>query len=189
MARPKSDEKRKAILDAALRVIAERGMADAPTSAISKAAGVAEGTLFTYFKTKEELMNALYLDMRMEFNQYLAGFPYQGTARSRLRYIWNTYLDLCVMHPERLRVLTQLRASGKLFKESEKPSLALIEVLNATRDAVEGNELRNAPPEYLVLMFRAQAEITVEFINANPERAAECRALGFRMLWKGLAGE
>ncbi len=63
MSRPKSDDKRIAILEAALRVFAERGNLSAPTSAISKAAGVAEGTLFTYFKSKDDLINELYRDI------------------------------------------------------------------------------------------------------------------------------
>jgi len=189
MARPKSDEKRKAILDAALRVCSERGIADAPTSAISRAAGVAEGTIFTYFATKDELMNALYLEMRQEFSRHLEDFPYQGDARTRLRYIWDKYLDLGTTHPERLKVLAQLRASGKLFKDDEPPAPALVELLSATREAVEGKGLREAPAEYLVLMVRAQAEITIEFITTNPECREECSEMGFRMLWNGLTGE
>ena len=50
MARPKSEDKRNAILDAATRVFAESGLSAAPTSEISKQAGVAEGTLFTYLE-------------------------------------------------------------------------------------------------------------------------------------------
>jgi uncharacterized alpha-E superfamily protein len=41
-------------------LFAERGIGHTPTSAISAAAGIAEGTLFTYFKTKDELINELY---------------------------------------------------------------------------------------------------------------------------------
>jgi AcrR family transcriptional regulator len=188
LARPKSDDKRKAILDAALRVFAEHGIADAPTSAISKAAGVSEGSLFTYFKTKNDLMNAVYLHLRMEFSHYLTDFPYRGDARTRLRYIWDKYLELGALQPGRLKVLAQLRASGKLFKENEPPAVAILEVLNASREAA-GGELRNAPPEYLVLMVRAQAEATIEYSNANPESRADCREWGFRMLWHGLAGD
>lgn len=60
MARPKSEDKRNAILDAATRLFAERGLAAAPTSEISNWAGVAEGTLFTYFRPKDDLINSLY---------------------------------------------------------------------------------------------------------------------------------
>ena len=55
MSRPRSEDNRIAILEAALCVFAERGNLSAPTSAISKAASVAEGTLFTYFKSKDDL--------------------------------------------------------------------------------------------------------------------------------------
>ena len=65
MARPKSEDKRNAILDAATRVFAERGLAAAPTSEISRRAGVADGTLFTYFKTKDDLINALYREIKL----------------------------------------------------------------------------------------------------------------------------
>ena len=60
MARPKSDDKREAILQAATRLFAIRGLSATPTSAISNAAGIAEGTLFTYFSTKTDLCNAAY---------------------------------------------------------------------------------------------------------------------------------
>ena len=53
-------------------LFAERGIGHAPTSAIAAAAGVAEGTLFTYFKTKDELLNELYRELtRRGVSEYL----------------------------------------------------------------------------------------------------------------------
>jgi AcrR family transcriptional regulator len=189
MARPRSEKKRQAILDAALRIFAERGVACSPTSAISKAAGVAEGTLFTYFKTKDELMLELYLELRSGFSRALTDFPHLEDARTRLRYVWDKYLEYGAAHPEHLRVLAELRAPGKSFRENEKPVLAFIEVLKAVREAVGGNGLRQAPPEYLVLLVRSQAETTHDFIRVHPEWAAVCTELGFKTVWKGLTGE
>ncbi len=186
MARPRSGDKQKAILDAALGICAERGIGGAPTSAISKRAGIAEGSLFTYFKTKDELLNELYVTLRRQFSQRLTDFPHGSDARTRLRYIWDRYLELGAEHPEQLKVLAQLRVSGKLFRENEPPNFALVELMRATTEASEGGKLHGLPQEYLVLMVRAQAEITVEFINAHPESAEVCSQLGFEMLWKGL---
>jgi AcrR family transcriptional regulator len=176
-------------LEAAVRVFAERGIANSPTSAISTAAGIAEGSLFTYFKTKDELLGELYRELRMEFSRHLADFPHSESARTRLKFIWDRYLILGAQHPEQLKVLAQLRASGKLFKENEEPGFAFVAVLNATHDIAVENELRDAPPEYLVLMMRAQAEMTIEYINAHPENAELCRELGFKLVWSGLAGK
>jgi AcrR family transcriptional regulator len=189
VARPRSGDKQKAILDAALRICAERGIGAAPTSAISKAAGIAEGSLFTYFKTKEELLNELYATLRRGFSQHLPDFPHGQDARTRLRYIWDKFLDLGRRHPEQLKVMAQLRASGRLYRENETPNFALVELIKASGEAVQGNELSNVPPEYLVLMVRSQAEITIEFINAHPESAQLCREMGFKILWNGLTGK
>src|SRR3712207_5440460 len=63
--RPTSD-KRAALLDAALRLIARSGLHAVPTSAVAREAGVAHGTLFLYFPTKEALLNALYLELLAE---------------------------------------------------------------------------------------------------------------------------
>jgi AcrR family transcriptional regulator len=50
------------ILDAALQLFQENGLEGTTTKQISKKAGIAEGTLFNYFKTKEDL--ALYFFQR-----------------------------------------------------------------------------------------------------------------------------
>ena len=63
MTRPRSEDKQIALLEAATAVVAEQGLG-APTSLIAKRAGVAEGTLFRYFPTKDGLLNALYLDIK-----------------------------------------------------------------------------------------------------------------------------
>src|SRR5271163_2779566 len=65
MPRPKDEEKRIAILEAATRIIVTQGLS-APTMGIAKEAGVANGSLFTYFETKTDLFNQLYLELKTE---------------------------------------------------------------------------------------------------------------------------
>ena len=70
------EKTKRAILQAALELFAQKGFYQTTTSAISRKAGIAEGTLFNYFETKEDL--ALYF-----FEQELAGIIewYQGNRR------------------------------------------------------------------------------------------------------------
>lgn len=188
MSRPKSDDKRLAILDAALRVFAERGNLSAPTSAISEAAGVAEGTLFTYFKNKDDLVNQLYMHLRARFDQVLIGYPYRADAQTRLRHVWDRLIDRHLAHPELLTLLVQLRSSGRLIKENEVPTVAITESLSATRELVRGGKFENAPLELMVLMVRGQCEAVVGYIQAHPEQEAISRELGFQMILNGLEG-
>jgi AcrR family transcriptional regulator len=65
MARPRSEDKRDAIMSAAIKAIAVQGLS-APTSLIAKEAGVSNGSLFTYFETKADLLNQLYCELRAD---------------------------------------------------------------------------------------------------------------------------
>ncbi len=188
MARPRSDDKRRAILESAMDLFAERGIGHTPTSAISAAAGVAEGTLFTYFKTKDELINELYRELRKEMDREMVDYPFGADAHARLRYVWDRYLSLAMRFPKRLKVLQQLRVSGRLLKEAEAPNMTIVELLKTTREAAGMGGFHNASAEFLVLMFRAQAEATVEFIGAHKDLEAESRELGFSLVWRGLTG-
>src|ERR1700679_1339609 len=108
MARPKSEDKRNSVLDAATRLFAERGLTAAPTSEISKQAGVAEGTLFTYFKTKDDLINALYRELKLELaDAMMSNFPRKKNVRTRLQHVWDRYVKWGVANPEQQRVLRQ----------------------------------------------------------------------------------
>jgi len=189
LARPKSDKKRQAILDAAVELFAERGIAHAPTSAISSSAGVAEGTLFTYFKTKDELLNELYREMRKEIDREMADYPFSADVRTRLRFVWDRFLDLAEKYPKRLKVQQQLRSSGRLLKGAEAPNMVIKELLRASKEGADAGGLKGVSPEYLVLMFRAQAEATAEFIAAHREMKVDSRELGFKLVWRALSGQ
>jgi AcrR family transcriptional regulator len=189
MSRPKSSAKRTAILEASVEVFAERGYAHTPTSAISKAAGVAEGTLFTYFDSKDELINELYRALRKEFDRELGDYPFDGDVRTRVRFIWDRLLSLAKVKPQRLRVIKQLRASGRLYKDADAPTLTLSELLRSTNEAAEGERLKAVSPELLVILFRAQAEATVDYIAAHPGEESKASEAGFFLFWRGLTGQ
>ena len=105
MARLKSEDKRNFILSAATEVFAERGLA-APTAAITAVAGVAEGTLFTYFRTKDELVNALYREIKLELaDAMMSGFPRKASVRHRLQHVWNRYVEWGIANEKQHKVL------------------------------------------------------------------------------------
>jgi AcrR family transcriptional regulator len=190
VARPKSEDKRNAILDAATRVFAERGLTAAPTSEISKQAGVAEGTLFTYFNTKDDLINALYREIKLELaDAMMSGFPRKKSVRTRLRHVWESYLNWGVMNPEQRRVLSQLQVSGMLSKPSlEAGSAPFVEMQDMIRDAIEQHILRaDLPIELISKMLAASAEAAMDLIESKPAMANQYRNGGFEIYWAGIA--
>ena len=190
MARPKSEDKRNAILEAATRVFAERGLTAAPTSEISRRAGVADGTLFTYFKTKDDLINALYCDIKLELaDAMMSEFPRKKSVHTRVRHIWDRYVNWGVNNPGQRRVLAQLQVSGVLSKESiEAGSAPFVEMQNMIRNAVEQHILRaGLPIELISKMMAASAEATRDLIVLKPAMANKYRNGGFEIYWAGIS--
>ena len=190
MARPKSEDKRNAILEAATRIFAERGLTAAPTSEISKQAGVAEGTLFTYFRTKDDLINVLYREIKLELaDAMMSGFPRRKSVRARLRHVWDGYVNWGVTNPEQRKVLAQLQVSGTLTKESiEAGSAPFVEMQNMIRNAIEQHILRaDLPLELISKMLGALAEATMDLIVLKPAMANKYRNGGFEIYWAGIA--
>src|SRR6202049_730532 len=189
VARPKSDDKRNAIFDAATQVFAERGLTAAPTSEISKQAGVAEGTLFTYFKTKDDLINALYREIKLELaDAMMSGFPRKQRVRTRVRHVWDGYVNWGIANPKKRKVLAQLQVSEVLTKESrDAGSAPFVEFQIMIHDAIEQRVFRNdVPAELISKSLAALVEATIDLTVSKPSKANKYRDSGFQMFWAGI---
>ncbi|ARU59921.1 TetR family transcriptional regulator [Tumebacillus avium] len=60
-------EKHWQILEAAVKVFSEKGFSAARTSEVAKEAGVSEGTIFNYFKTKKDLLTSMVIPLVVRF--------------------------------------------------------------------------------------------------------------------------
>lgn len=188
MARSKSDLKRHALLAAATLVVAQGGLA-APTSAVSRAAGVAEGTLFAYFPTKDHLLNALYCQLKQELaTVMMADFPRQKSVRDRLRHVWNRYVEWGVSHSEAQKVLSLLIIWDGLTPESiELGSAPFAAIVRMAEEAVAQRIVRPLPQDFIAALMQSLAETTMGFIRRSPKQSSHFRDLGFESLWAAIA--
>ncbi len=189
MARPKSDDKRLAILDAAVKLFAERGPGSTPTAAISMAARVAEGTLFNYFATKEELVNAVYRTLKSEVAESLGrSSPTAADARLRFRHVWDRYIAWGISHPEKFRVLELLDASDSITEESRQiGQAALKEIERVAKDSIRKKRIRNTSLPYLAAVMTTLAETTITFAADNQQSRIDYSSAGFEIFWTGIA--
>jgi AcrR family transcriptional regulator len=189
VARPKSEDKRNAILDAATRLFAERGLAGAPTSEISKRADVAEGTLFTYFKTKDDLINSLYREIKLELaDAMMSDFPRKKNVRTRLQHVWDRYVKWGIANPAQRKVLAQLVVSDILTKDSREAGDApFVEIQTMIRDAIAERVFRDdLPVELVSKSLGALAEATMDLMGSHPTKANKYRDSGFQMFWAAI---
>src|SRR5437762_13657195 len=87
--------KRERILDAAIKVFAAEGFYNAKVSQIAQAAGVADGTIYLYFKSKDDLLINLFEDRMEMVNANLReAIDTESSAIARLKRIVRLHLEL-----------------------------------------------------------------------------------------------
>ena len=105
-ARQQSVDKRRMILDAAVRVFARRGFHHCRVSDVADEAGVAYGLVYHYFDSKEEILNTLFqerwqlmLDAIVEIDKR------EGTAREKLYLVASFIIDSYRHEPDLMKVI------------------------------------------------------------------------------------
>jgi TetR/AcrR family fatty acid metabolism transcriptional regulator len=119
-------EKYQRILDAAVEVIAERGYFKSPVSEIAKRAGVADGTVYLYFKSKDDVLRTA-IDRRFEtfYQQIADAFLTIPGPREQLEYIAQVHLESYQVNRSMAVLLqTEMRQSAKFIAEFSHRHLA-----------------------------------------------------------------
>jgi TetR/AcrR family fatty acid metabolism transcriptional regulator len=121
----RGNDKRERILAAAETVFARHGFFAARVAEIAKEAGVADGTIYLYFKSKDDLLISWFETRMKQVNEVLRVEIAEQAPRDQLRAFIKRYLQLVHDEPAAAEVLTiELRQSSKFMKEYENPQFA-----------------------------------------------------------------
>lgn len=131
------EDKSLRILDAAIRVFARKGFYNSTIADVAKAAEVAEGTIYLYFKNKDDLLISIFehsMDLFIqEVSHELEGVE---DPKEKIKKFLSLHLKLVQKNPELAQVLQiELRQSSKFMKEYEGGKFS--EYLNLVRSILE----------------------------------------------------
>jgi TetR/AcrR family fatty acid metabolism transcriptional regulator len=125
-------EKYQRILDAAVEVIAQNGYFQSPVSAIAARAGVADGTVYLYFKSKDDVLRTA-IDTTFErfYSQVEEAFRTMHGPREQLEYIARLHLESSsVNRSMAILMQTEMRQSARFIAEfSHKHLVRYIQVV------------------------------------------------------------
>ena len=130
-------DKREAILRAATQVFARNGYFNSKVADIAKAAGVADGTVYLYFKSKEEILHSIF-DVAMEeaISEGRKELETIQDPREKLRRIARLHLERLGADRDLAVVFqVELRGSTKFMEEFSAAGFA--EYLGMIRATIE----------------------------------------------------
>jgi TetR/AcrR family transcriptional regulator, fatty acid metabolism regulator protein len=174
----RNGDKRERILAAAERIFARHGFFAARVSEIAREAGVADGTIYLYFKSKDDLLISLFENRMKQVNDQLRRAIADQPPAAQLRAFIQTYLQLVSDEPTAAEVLTiELRQSSKFMKEYDNPQFAdFLRMLGGIiADGQARGELDAAIPSHIAarMIFGIVDELALAWVLAKqPLRAA-----------------
>lgn len=195
--------KRDIILEAALGLFIKQGFEKTPTSAISKTAQVATGTLFHHFKTKEDLISALYLDIKLNLkellinsiNQDILSNPdnmNQAFIEETFQSVWSSMIHWVLENPCKFKFLTQFSDSAHINSETrERVESAFSEWNTLFEKGQALGTFSNMPVELLVGLATNHIFTSCEFLLVNPSiwQNEDFQQQLFRSCWTQLTSE
>ncbi|PKN51848.1 MAG: hypothetical protein CVU55_10405 [Deltaproteobacteria bacterium HGW-Deltaproteobacteria-13] len=159
--RPKTRKDR--IMDAALRIFAEKGFQNSTITEISKAAGVSEATIYEYFGTKEDLLFAIPEKISNDtFEESSKVIPYIKGVEGKIRAILLFYVQLYQSNPNYSALVLLQLMSNKRFRHT--PAHAAIRksshaLLDCIRDGIaDGTFKKDSNPYLIRSMFMGTVE-------------------------------
>ena len=170
MAGSRKADKYNLIVDAAVKVIAENGYHNSQVSRIAKEAGVADGTIYLYFKNKEDILISLFRErLGSLIDRFHHNIKDTDSTTGALRSICETHFA-ALEEDVHLAFVTQIelrQSSLELRKEIGlvvKPYIELIE--NVVRQGIEAGEFRADldPKLTRLLLFGAMDEVVTSWL-------------------------
>lgn len=185
MARSKSPEKRHAILRSAVHEIAQAGLG-ASTASIAKGANLAEGTLFTYFATKSDLLNELYLELKSEvYVRVNAGFPNEADLYQRAHHIWTETLRWAIEKPDERKVSMQLNVSDVVTTATRlRMSEDSGAVTRALRELSQQGAFKDLPSSFASSAIAAMQDAVMTTVAKRPREKAALIDKSFEAFWR-----
>jgi AcrR family transcriptional regulator len=175
-------------MSAAIRIIASQGLG-AATATIAEEAGVSNGSLFTYFETKADLMNHLYIELKAEMAAAaLDRLPTESDIRKQALFMWSQWLRWATSCPEKRRTLAHLGVSDDITPASlqtgHQTMAGIAKLLERSR---ENGPMRDAPLGFVVALMMAMADATIDFMTHDPANADKHSNTAFAALWRMIA--
>ncbi len=184
-------DKQKELLAAALKLFVEFGFHGTATSKIAKEAGVANGTLFHYYKTKDDLIMSLYIAIKMQMSDEVeqlidrnADFKTQFKAQFAGAISWS------IAHPDGFNYIQQFYNSPySAMLKSEEIQQKMAETCFQIQHAVDTKILKSLPVDYIFTIVSSHTFGLNQYLKNNSFSENEQKQIisdSFEMIWEML---
>lgn len=189
MARPKDDKKIEAIFEATLKLVQKSGFNGLKMADVAKAAGMATGTLYIYFKNKDVLINELFLSLkRSKTSRMMQGYREDDSFEKNFRTLWFNYLELSLTEPERMLFIEQFAHTSFLTKKTKQQGDQLLEpLISFLETGMQKKIIRKLPVAILLSQLMGPIYEVIKAQQAKEQALTAAQKEGmYEMAWRSV---
>lgn len=180
-------DKKQAIFKSTLELIREHGFHGAPMSLVAKNAGVAAGTIYHYFESKDQLIVALYEYNRDRLTSVIeSAFKRDSTYKENFFNIWTALCRFYVQEPNVLIFFEQFVNSP--FKVNKYPDYMRGKFYSFLAEGVRKGLLKSVKPELLlVLVMGSINSVAKMHVFAKVKMTRSDLSRTAEIVWEGIS--
>ena len=152
--RPRDENKVTKAFEAALQIIGQKGIAGLKMQELARASGMATGTLYIYFKDKNDLLHQMYLHYVGQMHRIIWGeVTHQADYPLRFRQKWYNYVRFVQQFPAEMIFMEQYHRSPYVSETAVHQGDSLLQPLIDVIE--EGQQLGylQTIPAHLILAY------------------------------------
>jgi TetR/AcrR family fatty acid metabolism transcriptional regulator len=163
-------DKPQQIIDAAIRVFARAGYFNSRVSDIAREAGIASGTIYLYFKTKDEILVTLFREKMAEWVAHVRReISTEGDPLAKIRRLVTLHFTVLESNPDLAEVVqVELRQGHKFFRGASAHEVSAYFELIASvlTEAVAAGQVRSDLPVKLAtkMLFGAMDQVATSWV-------------------------
>jgi len=147
--------KQAALIESVIQVVAKHGFHGASISMIAGGAGVAAGTIYVHFESKDHLMLETYRELEQRcLAAVMKGYPSQGSIRQCFSHLVYGLIRHFMLFPEEFLFADQFLSSPyrKAVSPHYLPDTELSGILQFFREGTEKQLFKEMPPTMLLAL-------------------------------------
>lgn len=181
-------DKREQILKAALKLFVEFGFHGTPTSRIAQQACVSNGTLFHYFKTKDELVVALYVYIKGNVASCFDLDQKEGeTVKTTFKRMYLSWVFWALERPVEFKFVRQFHSSPYFAMVSDQTLQdQMSNLMEFMQNSVDARILKPLPVDFLFTLINNHVDGLIEYLVAtelDDEKRNEIINVSFDLIW------
>jgi AcrR family transcriptional regulator len=189
MARPRDKNKIEAIYEATLKLVLETGFNGLKMADVARAANLATGTLYIYFKNKEVLINELYYHLKKNKTlKMLEVFDATDPFLVAFKKLWMNYVNISLAEPERMKFIEQYTHTSYLTKKTKQQSDQLLQPLEEfLANGIKQGLVKKLPVHLLLSQLMGPINESVKLhYNQTLKMTSRLKEELFEMAWNSI---